>query len=72
MRWVRSHRDPAKATSYADYLDRVGTTEADRLANEGGSMYLQKEKVTGRNGDILTHGIIMPSPARKWLLERMP
>ena len=60
VRWVRSHRDPAKATSYADYLDRVGNTPADRLANEGGNMYLQKETVTGKNGDILAHGIIMP------------
>ena len=44
VRWVWSHRDPAQATSYADYLDRVGNQTADELANEGGEMHTQEER----------------------------
>ena len=72
VRWIRSHRDPSKATSYEDYLDRVGNQIADTLANEGGARLLQREKTEGHDGDITADGIMMPSPARKWLLAMRP
>ena len=69
LRWVPSHRDTAKAKTKEERTEIKSNDEADGLAKMATGLPLP-EYIPTHPGDIVVNGGPMPTPAKKWIIER--